>query len=229
MYSREVGSRTRTFGVSGKLWHGVLVMFDRETGSLWTQLDGRSIHGAERGQRLEHVPSVFTVWGMWREAHPDSLVLKKSPGEAAQKKSSYAAYFEDSGRLFQPRLGEGLGSELGPKEVVFGVRVNGETLAVAEHVLEERSVVNAHVATVPVALLRNFATGEVLAVTRLQGGREVELVPIEGAEPTERVQVPGGGIIEVKALSPLRVDRAYWYAWARTVARAGGASTVIVE
>ena len=53
MYSRRVGDATAEFGVSGKLWHGVLVMFDRETQSLWTQLDGRAIEGENQGLRLE--------------------------------------------------------------------------------------------------------------------------------------------------------------------------------
>lgn len=229
MYSREVAGQTRTFGVSGKLWHGVLVMFDRETGSFWTQLDGRSIHGVERGQRLEHVPSVFTVWGMWREVHPETLVLKKSPADLERKQSSYAAYFADPERLFRPHLSEGLGSDLAPKEVVFGVRIGSDTLAVAEKVLEGRSVLNARVGSEPVALLRNFSTGEVTAVIRRQQDRELVLEPLDGAEPTDRVMIHCGAPLDVKTLPALRVDRAYWYAWARTVIRAGGAATVIAE
>lgn len=229
MYSREVAGQTRTFGVSGKLWHGVLVMFDRETGSFWTQLDGRSIHGADQGQRLEHVPSVFTVWGMWREAHPETLVLKKTPEDLARKQSAYAGYFVDPDRVYLPHLREGLGDELGPKDVVFGVRTDAGALVVTERVLEQRSVVNARIGDQPVALLRSFSTGEVVAVVRLYGDQEVELEAVSDAEPTERVRIRGGLEIDVRNLAPLRVDRAYWYAWARTVARKGIERTVIAE
>ena len=103
MYSREVEGSERSFGVSGKLWHGVLVMYDRETESFWTQLDGRSIQGPEHGKALEHYPSVFTTWASWKAAHPNTLVLDKAEDEKLQAASNYADYFSDPERLFLSR------------------------------------------------------------------------------------------------------------------------------
>jgi len=40
VYARTVGSRTLTFGVSGMLYRDALVMYDRETESLWSQVHG---------------------------------------------------------------------------------------------------------------------------------------------------------------------------------------------
>ncbi len=45
MYARKVGEQTLTLGVSGNLWKDVLVLYDRETDSLWTQLSGDAIDG----------------------------------------------------------------------------------------------------------------------------------------------------------------------------------------
>lgn len=65
-----------TFDVFGLL-KGVLVMRDRETGSVWTHLDGRSIEGELAGARLEMIPMPQMTWAEWREAHPDTLVLSR--------------------------------------------------------------------------------------------------------------------------------------------------------
>ena len=214
MYSRNVGGYEYTFGVSGMLWHGVLVMFDRETDSLWTQLDGRSIEGEESGNTLEHVPSVFTTWAAWRDAHPETLVLMKDSAARAMTASNYAGYFDDPERTFLPHLGQGLGEGVGPKDVVFGVRDGELVLAVTEPRLAADGVVNGRLGDAPIAWLRNAATGAVTAVRRGEG----ELEPIEGVPPTEAVRdAATGARVEAGELEALRVDRAFWYAWARTV------------
>ena len=218
MYSREIDGQVRSFGVTGKLWHGVLVMYDRETGSYWTQLDGRAIRGPEHGQRLDHVASVFTSWEKWVDAHPDTLVLEKTGAARDMTRSSYADYFSDPDGLFRPHLLEGLGEEIGAKEVVFGVRRGADALAVREAVLVERGVVNTTVGGEPLALLRNGRTGEVRAVVRRLAGRVLELVPIEGVAPTSRARDEGtGSVVSTDELPAARVDRAYWYAWKRTI------------
>ena len=45
MYDREVEDKELTFGVSGKLIRNVLVMYDRETESYWSQLLGEAVDG----------------------------------------------------------------------------------------------------------------------------------------------------------------------------------------
>jgi len=219
VYSRTVDGQARRFGVTGELWHGVLVMFDRATESHWTQLDGRAIQGPLRGDTLEHVPSVFTTFGQWTLEHPDTLVLVKSDAEREQKGSKHADYFANPSRLFFERLGQGLDtSVIRPKDVVFGVRGEGDAVAVTESTLERVRVLPLEVGGKPVALLRDTVTGDVRAVSRSIDGKTRDLVPVEGHQATERVaDAATGEEFEVDALEPLRVDRAYWYAWARTV------------
>ena len=220
MYSREIDGAARSFGVSGKLWHGVLVMFDRETGSFWTQVDGRSIQGEELGRMLEHVPSVFTTWGAWVDAHPDTLVLEKSGAAKGMTRSNYADYFADPDRLFLEHLDEGLGDGVEPKAVVFGVRHEGDAVAVTEAQLESDRMVVVTVGGASVALARDSTTGEVRAV--LVGDRVLDPLPEEkGVEPTNKVRDrETGETIRFSTLEELRVDRAFWYAWKRTVSGA---------
>lgn len=52
-----------------------LLFVDRETDSIWSQLDGRAISGDFEGAPLEMVPSIQTTWGFWREKHPNTRVM----------------------------------------------------------------------------------------------------------------------------------------------------------
>ncbi len=75
MYAREIDGKEYTFGVSGKLIMNALVMYDRQTNSLWSQVLGASVHGPLEGTGLDLVSSQLVPWGAWKEEHPDTLVL----------------------------------------------------------------------------------------------------------------------------------------------------------
>jgi hypothetical protein len=69
-----------TFGVSGMLWRASLIMFDRESGSLWSHVKGRAVSGPLEGHRLRMLPALHTTWALWRATHPGTLVLDKRGG-----------------------------------------------------------------------------------------------------------------------------------------------------
>jgi len=75
VYAREVDSKTLTFGVSGLLWNRSLVMYDKETGSLWSHFLGEAKQGWLRGRWLEQMPSMMTDWKTWSKEHPDGTVV----------------------------------------------------------------------------------------------------------------------------------------------------------
>ena len=76
---REVAGEETVFTVSGKLFRSNLVLTDRQTGSLWSQVLARAIRGPATGDRLTLVPSTLATWGDWRERHPDTEVLLPPP------------------------------------------------------------------------------------------------------------------------------------------------------
>jgi len=59
-FDRTVEGRTLDFGTSGSLYLSALVMYDRQTESLWTHFDGRAVVGTLAGAELEMLP-VSTV------------------------------------------------------------------------------------------------------------------------------------------------------------------------
>jgi hypothetical protein len=188
-------------------------MYDRASGSLWTQLDGRAIEGEYRGVRLEHVESVFTTWAAWQAEHPATEVLDKPADMREEQESAYADYFADPSALFVDGLADGL-QALGPKTIVFGVEADGAFLAVAESLLIEHGTMLVQAGSVPILLARNPETGAVDAFdARLHGDSAHLMVPdgqggLDVAHPVD-LSEPG-------LLRTLRVDRSYWYAWARS-------------
>lgn len=79
-YDRRVGSRVLTFGTSGMLWNSALVMYDRQTETLWSHFTGAGIIGTLTGVELAKFSVATVPWQAWREAHPDGLVLSRSTG-----------------------------------------------------------------------------------------------------------------------------------------------------
>jgi hypothetical protein len=76
---RTVRGEPTVFGVSGLLFRSNLVLYDRRTESLWSQLAARSIRGPAAGDRLTLVASTVATWETWRGDHPDGDVLLPPP------------------------------------------------------------------------------------------------------------------------------------------------------
>ena len=137
MYAREVDKRELTFGVSGKLIRNVLVMYDRQTESYWSQLLGEAVAGEMQGTKLEYLPSWHTTWGQWKEMHPDTLALEKG---FRGGRDPYTGYYQSGSAGV---IGETFTDErLATKEFVIGVELEDEVKAYPFRVLNNEPVVN---------------------------------------------------------------------------------------
>ena len=147
-FHAEVGGRSLQFGVSGLLYRSNLLLYDRTTESLWTQMGGRAISGTLGGQRLTPLPVQHTTWGDWRARHPRTAVLRAPTLTAVRLRgeSPYADYAR-SPDLWQP-VGRP-DRRLPLKEPVIGVAVNGQAKAWP---LRAPNAVDARVAHVRVGL-----------------------------------------------------------------------------
>ena len=76
----QIGDEVLKFGVSGLLRNSDLVMYDRNTESLWQQSSGRAIVGTMVGARLTYVPASVVTVGQLRAAYPDALVMSRDTG-----------------------------------------------------------------------------------------------------------------------------------------------------
>ena len=128
-YDRRLGDRILDFGTSGRLFNSSLVMYDRQTESLWTHFDGRAVVGALTGAELDTFPISTVSWEDFRTANPDALVLTRNTGFTRDYgRNPYEGYDDASTRPF---LFDGeFDDRLDPKARVVVVRdVSGPAVA----------------------------------------------------------------------------------------------------
>lgn len=66
---------TMYFGVSGMVYLGSLVLYDRATNSSWSSVDGRALVGPMSGFTLGQIPLVIMTWQQWRSLYPQTSVV----------------------------------------------------------------------------------------------------------------------------------------------------------
>lgn len=79
-FDRRLDERVLSFGTSGMLYNSDLVMYDRQTESLWPQLEGRAVIGRLTGAELDRLPIQTVRWADFRDAHPGAWVLSEETG-----------------------------------------------------------------------------------------------------------------------------------------------------
>ena len=165
MYSREIDGELYTFGVSGKLIRNTLVMYDRQTNSLWGQILGRAIEGPLTGAELVFVPAVHTTWAEWRAQHPDTVALVKG---YSGNYDSYSGYYSSSSAGV---IGETFRDErLYTKEFVIGVAGETEAVAYPFSALNAEPVLNDMVGAQPVLVVFSPASGAGIVFDRIVAG-----------------------------------------------------------
>ncbi len=120
MYARDYGGRELTFDFIRGLIKDNLVFVDRETGSIWSQLEGQAVSGKLKGQPLRMIPSIQTTWKYWRELHPDTGVLV-DPGQEGR------TYFYGNFVPLLPRRGKPKAAH-DTSKLGLGLAVNGQSM-----------------------------------------------------------------------------------------------------
>jgi hypothetical protein len=80
VYDPRVEGHRHAFGVSGLLYRQNLLLFDRETESLWSQLRGQAVAGQLAGTHLQLLPVSMSTWRNWYANHPQTFVLSFQTG-----------------------------------------------------------------------------------------------------------------------------------------------------
>lgn len=112
------------FGVSGLLYNNDVLLYDRETDSLWSQLMRQAVSGPLRGSRLQQIAMSHTRWGDWRRRHPDTRVLSTDTGSRRDYRHSPYAGYERSEALYFP-MRNAVDLRYHPKERVIGLTIDG--------------------------------------------------------------------------------------------------------
>lgn len=215
-----------TFGVSGKLVNSNLVMYDRATGSEYSQILATGIAGPNAGAGLQQTRVIWTTWGNWKSRYPKTQVLSTDTGYIrSYRRDPYGRYNPrrgyyaiESSPVF-PVLHES--NRFPPKRMILGFRDAEVAVAILPAVLAERGVIHYRAAGSDYVVIHDpvLETGWVF---RGNGAAKVEADEIRFG--------PGGPRFPQRSeLEPVNAFEAMWFAWAAfypdTVVIDGGAGT----
>ena len=138
VFSRTVGDRTLELGVSGLLFQSDVLLYDRQTESLWSQLEMASVAGPLVNSTLTWLPSQQLSWSAWLEKYPESKVLSTETGFGRNYLGNAYANYKQSPKARFPV--PSARTELGEKEWIVGVIVGGVARAFSIEVLTEKRI-----------------------------------------------------------------------------------------
>ena len=125
IWNSDVSAGRTTFGVSGLLYNSNVIPYDRNTGSMWTQIDEKCVNGELIGERPERIRQVETSWATWNEMFPDPQVLSEDTGfDRDYNLYPYGAYRSEDALLGFPLTFDD--GRMHRKERVHAVIVDGE-------------------------------------------------------------------------------------------------------
>ena len=213
-YESVAGGKHRVLGTSSLLYRSNKLMFDEETNSLWSTLEGKPVAGALTGSGLELKlrSSVTTTWKEWRQLHPDTRVLSLDTGfkRDYSEGAAYRDYFGTDKIMFEV---PSLDSRLKNKAEVL-VTLLPQPLAIATDFLRkhpvyplragDRSLV---VVTTPDGANRIYDTG---AVQFPEGGNAARVTDATGAEWKFAEDALTN---EGRRLARVAANRAFWFGW----------------
>jgi hypothetical protein len=223
VYSRQIEGEIHTFGVSGKLMRNIMVMYDRETESLWSQLLGRAVQGPLDGTELAYLPSWLTTWEDWKARHPDTLALVKG---YKGSRDPYQDYYENSQAGVQGELRQD--DRLAVKQYVVGVTQGDEAVAYAWSTLNDEPVVNDTVGDAPILVVFYAETGTSAVFDRRVAGQTLTFSLAEPGTPSEEMFVVDGetgsrwlgltgraidGPLAGETLDRVTSTSSFWFGW----------------
>ncbi len=209
------------FGVSGKLIMNALVMFDRETESLWSHFLSESIAGPFEGTRLTNVPLVLTTWGEWKRSFPETLALHKSGFGF----DPYESYYRrgDAGVIGESNRDD----RLGRKELVLGLGFDDGPIAFSHSELSKNTVINYELNGSPIVVVYYDETATANAFSRVIGDETLEFDfevdeedgrgwLVDKQTGTRWLPFTGQaweGELRGSRLEPVHAVNVFWFAW----------------
>ena len=199
-----------------------LVMYDRQTGTLWSQFLGRGVEGPKSGTRLETVPVTLTTWERWLAEYPDTVALDKSKGHyIGDTYSTYYTMEHAAGVLGQIIEDDRLPN----KELVLGVGFDDGPKAYPFSALSDERVINDLAVDQPLVVFFDPTTDSAIAYERVIDGRELTFSPREEDgveylvdEETGTLWLPYSGMavsgeLAGTNLARIRSTYSFWFAW----------------
>jgi len=235
-FKRTVDGEVRVFGVSGALRRNDLIMYDRETETLWQQITGNAIVGDAAGTQLEFISSQIVSWRDFRETFPDALVLSRDTGYFAPYGENPYPFYDRPGSSTYFEIDDYDNETLDGKERVLTVDLGDDPIAFPFSALSEHVVLEAESAGQRVVAFWQPGTVSALDEVFIIGGRNVgsagAFIPVANGQHLT-FEAREGSIVDVQtgstwnvlgkaiegpltgaALEAVISANHFWFAWA---------------
>ncbi len=177
VFDPKVNNKRVEFGTSGKLWNSNLLMYDRQTESLWSQVLGEAVVGEMTGAKLKILPSDIIRFGDWKKQFPGGQVLSRETGVSrSYGQDPYGDYYTRPGTIFPVSKTD---SRLGDKEFILGVIINGQAKAYSEAAVKKAGEIEDRFADKTIAARYEGELGVVRLYEKSDNG--LRLLPTVGA------------------------------------------------
>lgn len=136
---RQAGEEPRQivleFGVSGALYNSNVLMYDRRSRGLWSQIAMEAVSGPLVGTKLATWPVDIVTFREFRRMHPDAPVVSRDTGHKRDYSASpYVNYF-GSDRLMVPV--RSVGEALPKKTLGIGIATESGAWFVAQDAIDK--------------------------------------------------------------------------------------------
>jgi hypothetical protein len=135
VFLAEVNGATETFGVSGKLYESNLLMYDKTTESLWSQIIGEAVVGDRTGAKLSVYPSQVISFKDLKSRYGEAQVLSVKTGYSRDYTLyPYGDYNENADLYFPVSVRD---NRFPAKEIMYIVNVGQRSIAFPSKDLSE--------------------------------------------------------------------------------------------
>ena len=121
-FDARVDGEEREFGVSGLLYNSDVLLYDRESESLWSQIMATAVSGPLKGTKLQPIPIQHTTWYSWL-AGGESEVMSLDTGHNRDYSNTPYGSYDGDRELYFPV--NATSTRYHPKERVLGIEING--------------------------------------------------------------------------------------------------------
>jgi len=135
VFDASYEGRRLKFGVSGLLYNSDVLLFDRETDSLVSQLKMKGVSGPLRGVELAPIRATTTSWAAWKKRHPRTGVLSWATGYFRDYDTDPYRLYSKTRKLMFPV--KGVNRSRAHKAWAWLVLLDGKEMIVAEKLLTE--------------------------------------------------------------------------------------------
>jgi hypothetical protein len=124
-WERDIGGKQNVeFGVSGLLYNNNLILYDRSTGSLWSQIMAQSINGNLKGNIPNRINSIEMNWeGILKFQKPTEILSENTGYDRDYNFYPYGNYKSSSNLIFPITFTD---DRLHPKERVLALVLNNK-------------------------------------------------------------------------------------------------------